>query len=80
MPQDINQMFERIIALYDSNGNPNQMMNSLMQMHPNINQLSTQFNNITQGQSRTQAYMQIAKQLGLNEKNLAGLSRMLGIK
>lgn len=80
MTQDINQLFERIIALYDSNGDPNQLINNLIQTNPNINKFGTQFNNMTQGQSRPQAYMQMARQLGLNEKNLAGLSRMLGIK
>ena len=78
--QDINQIFENIIALYDSKGNPNQMMSSFMQMYPNINNFSTQFNNITKGYSKPQAYMQMAKQLGLNEKNLEGLSRILGVK
>lgn len=77
---DINQLFERVIALYDSKGDPRQMMSSIVQMNPNINQFSSQFNNMTQGQSRPQAYLQMAKQLGVNDKNLDGLSRMLGIK
>jgi flagellar biosynthesis/type III secretory pathway chaperone len=77
---NINQLFERIIALYDSKGDPNQMMGSIMQMNPNLNQFTAQFNNMTQGQSKPQAYMQMAKQLGLSDKNLEGLSRMLGIK
>ena len=80
MTQDINQLFERIIALYDSNGDPNQLISNLIQNNPNINKFGTQFNHMTQGHSRQQAYMQMARQLGLNEKNLAGLSRMLGIK
>lgn len=77
---DINQLFERVIALYDSKGDPRQMMSSIVRTNPNINQFSLQFNNMTQGQSRPQAYLQMAKQLGVNDKNLDGLSRMLGIK
>lgn len=77
---DINQVFERIIALYDSGGNPQQMMTSMVRANPNINQFATQFSNMTKGQSRNDAYMQIAKQLGLNDKNMQGLARMLGVK
>jgi hypothetical protein len=77
---DINKIFEQIISLYDSGGNPSQMMASMVQANPNINQFSTQFNNMTKGMTRNDAYMQIAKQLGLNEKNIQGLARMLGVK
>jgi hypothetical protein len=56
------------------------MMASMVQANPNINQFSTQFNNMTKGMTRNDAYMQIAKQLGLNEKNIQGLARMLGVK
>lgn len=80
MNVDINQTFERIIALYDSGGDPNKMMSSMLQMHPNINQASTQFNNMIGGKSRPEAYMQMARQLGLNEKNLQGLARIMGVK
>ena len=80
MNGDINQFFAQIINLYNNKGNPNAMMQSLYQQTPNINQVSTQFNNMMQGKSRPEAYMQMAKQLGLNEQNLQGLAKILGVK
>lgn len=77
---DINQTFERIIALYNSGGDPNKMMQTMYSNTPNINQMATQFNNMMQGKSRPEVYMQMAKQLGLNEQNMKGLEMMLGIK
>lgn len=80
MNNDINALFERIISLYDSGGDPNKMLNSMINSHPNINQMGIQFNNMTQGKSRPEAYMQMAKQLGLNDKNMQGLARIMGVK
>lgn len=80
MNGDINQFFSQIIALYNNKGDPNAMMRSLYQQNPNINQMSTQFNNMMQGKSRPEAYMQMARQLGLNEQNLQGLAQILGVK
>ena len=77
---DINQFFSQIITLYNNKGDPNAMMQSLYQQNPNINQMSTQFNNMMQGKSRPEAYMQMARQLGLNEQNLQGLAQILGVK
>lgn len=80
MNGDINQFFSQIITLYNNKGDPNAMLQSLYQQNPNINQMSTQFNNMMQGKSRPEAYMQMAKQLGLNEQNLQGLAKILGVK
>lgn len=78
--QDLNMLVERIIALHDSGGNPNQMMQSMIQRHPNVNQMGNQLQNMTQGMPLNQFYMQLAKQGGLSEKNLQGLARILGVK
>lgn len=77
---DINQTISRIIALYDSKGDPNKMMQQMLAKHPNINGMSTQFNNMTQGMDRKQAYLQIAKQRGVSEENIKGLARIMGVK
>lgn len=77
---DINQTISRIIALYDSKGDPNKMMQQMLTKHPNINGMSTQFNNMTQGMDRKQAYLQIAKQRGVSEENIKGLARIMGVK
>lgn len=77
---DLNQMVERIIALYDSGGDPNKMMQQMYQRNPNVNQMATQYKNMSQGRSNTEVLMQLAKQGGLSEQNLQGLARILGVK
>lgn len=76
---DINQTLERIIALYDSGGDPNKIMQSMYQQHPNISQMNIQYQNMAQGRSTTEVLMQLAKQGGVNQKNLEGLARILGV-
>lgn len=80
MGNDINQQLERIIALYDSGGNPNVIMQQMLQRNPQINQLNTQVSNMKQGMSNSEFYMQLARQAGVNEKNLQGLARMMGVR
>lgn len=77
---DINQMIERIISLHDNGGNPHAMMQSMFGKNNQIQQLSTQFNNMKQGRSNAEMYMQLARQAGVTEQNIQGLSRILGIK
>ena len=80
MNTDLNFTIEKIIALYDSGGNPNQMMQSMINQNPNVNQLGTQFNNMTQGRSIPEFLIQLAKQGGINDKNIEGLKRIFKIK
>lgn len=77
---DINQTLESIIALYDSGGNPNVVMQNMVSQNPNIKQLGTQFTNMKQGRSNSEFYLQLARQAGVSEKNIQGLCRMLNIK
>lgn len=77
---DLNALIAQIIALHDSGGNPSQMMNAIMNKNPNINQLGTQLNNMSQGMSKSEFYLQLARQNGLSEQNIQGLSRILGGK
>lgn len=78
---DLNQMIERIVALYDSGGNPNQFMQQIVQRQLPINQMATQYNNMKQGRSNAETIMQLAKQSGVvSEQNLQGLARILKIK
>lgn len=77
---DINQTFERIIALYDSGGDPNKMMQTMYGQNPNLNQMATQYRNMTQGRNTTEVLLQLAKQNGLSDKNIEGLKRILNSK
>ena len=75
---DINQTIENIIALYDSGGNPQQIMRNMMQQGTPISQMQTQMKNMAQGRSPKEFILQVAKQNGVSEKNLQGLARILG--
>lgn len=77
---DINQAIENIIALYERGGNPQQVMQSMMQRNSQVGQMQTQLQNMAQGRTPTEFIMQIARQNGVSEKNLQGLSRILGKK
>lgn len=77
---DINQTLEQIIRFYDSGGNPQQVMQNMMQQNPQMNQMRTQMQNMAQGRSPKDFILQMAKQNGVSEQNLQGLARILGAK
>ena len=76
--QDINSTIKNIIALYDSGGNPQQIMQGMMQRTPQMNQIQTQLQNMAQGRSPQEFLIQLARQNGVSEDNIQGLSRILG--
>lgn len=78
MAQDINSTIQNIIALYNSGGNPQQIMQQMMQKTPQINQMQTQLQNMAQGRSPQEFLIQLARQNGVSEENIQGLSRILG--
>lgn len=80
MGNNINQVIEQIIDLYDKGGNPGAMMQHMIQQKPQINQMQTQLQNMAQGRTPKDFIMQIARQNGVSEKNLEGLERILGQK
>lgn len=75
---DINQTLERLIALHDGGGNPQQMMQSMFTNNQQVNQMKTQLQNMSQGRNPKEFIMQLAKQYGASEQNLQNLSRILG--
>ena len=78
---NLNAIIERIVALHDSGGNPQQMMQQIMQRNMPINQMATQYNNMKQGRTDAQTLMQLARQSGaVSEQNLQALARILGVK
>lgn len=77
---DINTFLANLIALHDSGGDPNKMMQSIYNKTPQVNQLSIQYNNIAQGRSRSEVILQLAKQGGASDENLQGLARILNVK
>ena len=78
MYNNINQAIENIIALYERGGNPQQVMQTMMQRNTQVGQMQTQLQNMAQGRSPKEFLMQLARQNGVSEKNLQGISRILG--
>lgn len=76
---DINDRISKIIQLYDSGGNPQQLM-GMFAPSGDINQIKSQMQNMAQGRTPSEFILQIAKQNGVSEQNLQGLARILGAK
>lgn len=78
---DLNQKLERIIALYDSKGDPNVLLNQMVNSSviPQFKELEMQFNNMTQGKDRKSAYIELAQEYGISQRNIEGLKRILGV-
>ena len=76
---DINTFLSNIIALHDSGGDPNKLMQTLYNQSPQASQLSMQYNNLAQGKSKSEVILQLAKQGGASEQNIRGLARILKV-
>ena len=48
-----------------------------MSRNPQINQIQTQLNNMAQGRNPQEFLLQLARQNGVSEENLKGLSQIL---
>ena len=66
--------------MYDKGANPKQFMQSMMQQTPQMGQMQSQLQNMAQGRNPNEFLIQLAKQNGVSEKNLQGLSRILSGK
>lgn len=77
---DINDRIAQIISMYDKGGNPQQIMQGMMGQGSQINQMKSQMQNMAQGRTPTEFILQIARQNGVNERNLQGIARILGAK
>ena len=75
---DLNATIERIIAMHDKGGSPQQIMQDMMQQGTPIGQMKSQMQNMAQGRSPMEFILQIAKQNGVSEQNLQGIARILG--
>lgn len=80
MNYDINQLIAGIIALHDSGGNPNQVMQTMFNGNSNVNQMRTQLQNMAQGKNMNEFIIQLAKQNGVSEQNIQGIMRIFGKK
>lgn len=75
---DVNQALQNIFQMKNAGQNPQAIMQMLMQRNPQYSQMLTQIRNMSQGRSTKEFVMQLAKQNGVNEQNLAQLMQMFG--
>lgn len=77
---DINQRISMIISMYDSGGNPQQIIQQMMCQGGQFGQAQTQLQNMAQGRTPMEFILQMARQNGVNEQNLQGIARILSAK
>ena len=78
---ELNARIEAIINLYDKGQNPNQVAEMLFGKNPTqLNFVNKQYQTMVKGNDPKSFALDYARQLGVNETNLAGLARILGVK
>lgn len=83
--QELNQRIEMILAMANSGGNPQAVMQQMFAkgfnaQTPQFNTAMAQMKNMAGGRSMPEFYLQMLKQNGLTEQNAQGLAKLLGIK
>lgn len=73
---DINQTVEGLFALKNAGRNPQQIMQLLMQRTPQFNEIMARLQNMAQGRNPREFLLQLARQNGINEKNIEAISQM----
>ena len=75
---DVNQALQSIFQMRNAGRNPQQIMQMLIERNPQYSQMLTQIKNMSQGRSTKEFVMQLARQNGVNEQNMAQLMQMFG--
>ena len=75
---DVNQALQSLFQMKNAGQNPQAIMQMLIQQNPQYSQMLTQIRNMSQGRSPRDFVMQLARQNGVNEQNLAQLMQMFG--
>lgn len=78
MGNDINSIIEMIINAKNNGGNPQAIMQNLMQRNPNYQQTLARLQNMAQGRNPQEFIMQLAKQNGVSPQNIQALKQMFG--
>lgn len=75
---DVNQALQSLFQMRNAGQNPQAIMQMLIQRNPQYSQMLTQIKNMSQGRNPREFVMQLARQNGVNEQNLAQLMQMFG--
>lgn len=75
---DVNQALQSLFQMRNAGQNPQAIIQMLIQRNPQYSQMLTQIRNMSQGRNPREFVMQLARQNGVNEHNLAQLMQMFG--
>lgn len=75
---DVNQALQSLFQMRNAGQNPQAIMQMLIQRNPQYSQMLTQIRNMAQGRNPRDFVMQLARQNGVNEQNMAQLMQMFG--
>lgn len=73
---DVNQALQGFFQMKNAGQNPQALMQMLIQRNPQYSQMLAQIRNISQGKNPREFVMQLARQNGVNEQNMAQLMAM----
>ncbi|MBR4004213.1 MAG: hypothetical protein IKI95_09265 [Clostridia bacterium] len=71
---------QMMMEFMNSGGNPQQAMQMLMERNPNTSKVMTQIQNMAKGQNPRDFAMQLARQKGIDPKQVEDLARRMGLK
>lgn len=75
-----NNPINMIMQMVNNGGNPQQIMQQIMQRNPQASQMLTQMKNMAGGKSPKDFAMQLAKQNGVDPNQLMEVARKMGLK
>lgn len=78
MQNNINGQIQALMSLKQKGANPQQVMQMLVQQNPQLNQLMTQFQNMSQGRNPRDFVIQFAQQNGLDPQSIQTMQQLFG--
>ena len=78
MNYDVNQALQSIFQMKNAGRNPQQVMQMLMQQNPQIQQMLTTLQNMSNGKNPKEFFSQLARQNGVNDQNMQMIMQMFG--
>ena len=74
----LNQNIDAIINMANTNKNPQQIIQMLIQSRPEIKQMMTQIQNMAQGRTPKEFITQLARQNGVDQNRIDQLMKIIG--
>jgi hemoglobin-like flavoprotein len=75
-----NNPIEALNTFVNNGGNPQQMLQMMLQKNPNVNKMMNQLNNMRGNQSLEQFALQAAKERGLDIEQIKNLAQRMNAK